>query len=82
LEGPFSVDATAGRILGFAVSVSGGDLENNAWVESSIRMGFGNATSAWGSQLPSISQETYEAVMNGLREWREEGAGAISLLDR
>jgi hypothetical protein len=82
LEGPFSVEATAGRIMGFAVAITGGDLENNPWVEQAVRMGFGNATRLWGGDLPSISQQTYDAVNNAFEEWRTNGAESIALLAR
>jgi hypothetical protein len=81
LDSYFSVEATAGRIMGFAVAVTGGDLDNNPWVEQAVRMGFGNATRLWGGDLPSISQQTYDAVNNAFEEWRTNGADAIGILN-
>jgi len=45
-------------------------------------MGFGNATTAWGSELPDISRQTYDAVMNAFEEWRTGGAESIGILSR
>jgi len=81
LDTVFSVEATAGRIMGFAVAISGGDLENNPWVEQAVNMGFGQATNSWGSNLPDISQRTLEAVQNAFEEWRTYGAEGINLLN-
>ncbi len=75
--GYWSVEETAQRILDFAKALSGGDADMLEELRDAFEEGFSQATSSWGSDLPSISQQTYDAVMSKFDEWAEE-AGVAS----
>lgn len=81
--GPFSVEAVATRLLDFAVAVSGGDPSRIAVLRRAVERGFEAAERQWGGELPEISQNTLEAVMEGFDQWQEAGnASAITLLQQ
>ncbi|MCL2356732.1 MAG: hypothetical protein FWC70_06195 [Defluviitaleaceae bacterium] len=81
--GYFSVEATAGRILDFAVALTGGDPARIDVMRDAVQRGFDQAERMFGGELPEISHQTLEAVMNGFDEWAEAGnASAITLLNR
>lgn len=71
--GYFSVEATAGRILDFAVAISGGDASRIEVLRGAIEQAFENAERIWGGELPEISQQTRAAVMEGLDQWAASG---------
>lgn len=81
--GYFSVDATAGRILDFAVALSGGDPGRIDVLRDAVERAFTQAERMFGGELPEISHQTLEAVRNGFDEWAAAGsASAISLLQQ
>ena len=80
--GAFSVEAVATRLLDFAVAISGGDPSRIDVLRNAVERGFQAAERQWGGELPEISQNTREAVMEGFAQWEEAGnANAISLLN-
>ena len=80
--GYFSVESTASRLLDFAVAISGGDPSRIEVLRNAVEQGFAAAEQAWGGELPGISQQTREAVMNGFDQWAAAGsASAITLLN-
>jgi hypothetical protein len=81
--GYYSVENTAARLLDFAVAISGGDPSKIDLLRDAVKQGFEAAAGVWGREMPEITQQTYDAVMQGFDEWQESGdAGAISLLAR
>jgi len=79
--GYFSVESTATRLLDFAVAISGGDPSRIDLLRDAVQRGFDQAERMFGGELPEISHQTLEAVMNGFDEWAETGSAAsISLL--
>jgi hypothetical protein len=81
--GYFSVEETAARMLDFAVAISGGDPARIDVLRNAVERGFAQAERMFGGELPEISHQTLEAVMNGFDEWAAAGsASAISLLNR
>jgi len=70
-DGYWGVNKTSERILDFAKAIAGDDPEKIAEMRSAVEKGFKQATSAWGSELPSISQQTYDKVMSGFDEWEK-----------
>lgn len=81
--GYFSVEETAARMLDFAVAITGGDPKQIELMRDAVQRGFDQAERMFGGELPPISHETLQAVMNGFDEWAEAGsASAISLLNR
>ncbi len=70
--GYWSVDETANRIVDFAKALTGGDPNKIDAMTDAFKKGFEEATSAWGKELPEISSKTYDAVMKGFDDWKNE----------
>ncbi|MFA5675290.1 MAG: hypothetical protein WDA65_02095 [Christensenellales bacterium] len=68
-DGYWGVKQTSGRIIEFAISISGGDTAKLAELKGAIEKGFAAAEKAWGGALPEICRQTREAVFKGLDEW-------------
>lgn len=68
-DGYWGVKQTSERILEFAKALTGGDASKAEEMRAAFEKGFKQATGAWGKELPSISQDTYKAVMKGFDEW-------------
>ncbi|BHH83397.1 hypothetical protein [Desulforhopalus sp. 52FAK] len=68
-DGYFGVEKTAERIFQFAVGIAGGDVDRLEAIKEGVNSGFQDALDAFGGELPDISFETYDAVMNKLDEW-------------
>ena len=43
-------------------------------MRGAFEKGFKEAGSAWGKDLPDISKQTYDAVMKGFDDWKNEAA--------
>ncbi|MDR1531633.1 MAG: hypothetical protein LBS62_05530 [Clostridiales bacterium] len=69
-DGYYGVKQTSQRILDFAKAISGGDASKIELLRGAVDDGFKAAEEAWGSELPQISKDTYEAVMKGFDEWQ------------
>jgi hypothetical protein len=69
-DGYHGVKQTSERIIEFAKTVSGNDPAKYDLLVSSIKDGFEAAKEAFGGELPEISQQTYDAVMEGLDTWK------------
>jgi len=81
--GYFSVEETAARMLDFAVALTGGDPAQIDVMRDAVQRGFNQAERMFGGELPQISHDTLQAVMNGFDEWAAAGsASAITLLNR
>ena len=63
-DGYFGVKQTSQRIFDFASALAGDDVEKMKEMEAAFEKGFKQATKAWGRDLPSISNKTYDAVKN------------------
>lgn len=66
----WGVEAVATRILDFAKSLAGDDPSKIDMLRDAVKKGFEAAASAWGSELPGISQRTYDKIMEGFDEWQ------------
>lgn len=62
-DGYWGVNQTSQRIFDFAVALSGGDEETMEKMKAAVEKGFKLATKSWGRDLPEISNNTYDAVM-------------------
>ena len=69
-EGFWGVKKTSERIVDFAKKISGGDSSKIEILKDAIRDGFEAAKELMGGKLPEISNQTYEAVMKSLDEWK------------
>jgi hypothetical protein len=68
-DGYLGVENTAERIFNFAVGVAGGDITRIDAIKEGVNNGFQEALEAFGGELPEISYDTYDAVINKLDEW-------------
>ena len=64
-NGYWGVEKTSARILEFAKTISGGDASKLEQLKSAFQEGFESAKEAFGGELPEISQQTYDKVMEG-----------------
>ena len=71
-DGYWGVEQTSERIIDFAKALTGGDESKIEEMRDAFIKGFKQATAAWGKDLPSISQDTYDAVMEKFEAWRNE----------
>lgn len=71
-DGYWGVKQTSERILDFAKAITGGDSEKAEKMRDAITEGFKAAAKLWGDELPEISQKTYEAVMKGIDDWKNQ----------
>lgn len=73
-DGYFGIDQTSDRIVNFAIGMAGGDPSRLAAIKEGVNKGFNEALEAFGGQLPEISYQTYDAVMNKLDDWARDTA--------
>lgn len=69
-DGYWGVKQTSQRIFDFAVSLSGGDSEKMEEMLSAFKKGFEQATKSWGKDLPDISSQTYDAVLQKFEDYK------------
>ena len=69
-DGYWGVEKTSDRILDFAKALSGGDKDKADELLNAFKKGFSQATGAWGGKLPSICQDTYDAVLKKFDDWK------------
>lgn len=62
-DGYWGVKQTSDRILQFATSLAGDDLDALEEMKDAFIKGYKQAEEQWGGKLPEISQKTYDAVM-------------------
>ena len=68
-DGYWGVKQTSDRILEFAKALSGGDASKAEELKNAFIKGFKQATGTWGKELPQISQDTYDAVIDKFDKW-------------
>ncbi|MCD4712785.1 MAG: hypothetical protein K8R73_05830 [Clostridiales bacterium] len=71
-DGYWGVNKTSERILEFAKTISGGDKSKIDTLIGAFKEGFEAAKEAFGGELPEISQQTYDKVMEGFEAWKAE----------
>ncbi len=69
-DGYWGVDKTSSRIVDFAVALSGNDSSKAEDMINAFKKGYEEATKAWGKELPDISKNTYDAVMDKFDQWK------------
>ena len=69
-DGYWGVNQTSQRIFDFAVSLSGGDSEKMEEMLNAFKKGFEQATKSWGKDLPDISSQTYDAVLQKFEDYK------------
>lgn len=77
-DGYWGVEQTSDRILDFAKALAGNDPSKANELFDAFEKGFKQATKTWGTDLPEISQKTYDAVKEKFNKWAEEAnSGAV-----
>ena len=71
-DGYFGVARTAERIVGFAQAISGGDPSRIEELRDAVQRAFDSVADMFGGELPEISQQTWEAVMQGFDDWAQQ----------
>ncbi|MBO6137345.1 MAG: hypothetical protein J6O71_01920 [Lachnospiraceae bacterium] len=71
-DGYWGVEQTSDRILDFAKALAGNDPSKANELFDAFEKGFKQATDTWGTDLPEISQKTYDAVKEKFNKWAEE----------
>lgn len=69
-DGYWGVEQTSDRLVSMAIALSGGDTDKAEELKAAITKGFKKATAAWGEELPQISQDTYNATMQKMDDWK------------
>ncbi len=77
-DGYWGVKQTSERILDFAKALSGGDSSKIDTLTDAIKKGFKQAEKLWGGELPEISGQTYDAVMQGIEDWKKEATSGTT----
>lgn len=72
-NGYWGVNKTSERILEFAKTLSGGDSSKIDALQKAFEEGFSKAAADFGGELPDISKQTYDKVMEGFKAWKQEG---------
>ena len=70
-DGELGVEKTSQRIVDFAIAISGGDKSKLEDIKRAIDKGFKEAERVLG-ELPEISRQTYDAIMEKLDAWEKE----------
>jgi len=70
-DGYWGVKQTSDRLVSFAKALTGGDPSKADEMMKAIEKGFGQATKAWGSDLPDLCQKTLEATREKMNEWKK-----------
>lgn len=80
-DGYWGVAQTSDRLYDFALALSGGDEEKMKDMVKAVEKGFKEATKSWGKELPSISSDTYDAVMKKFDNWFEKNGSSATTED-
>lgn len=73
-DGYWGVEQTSDRLVSFAKALSGGDPAKADEMMEAIQKGFEEATKTWGDELPEICQNTLDATMKKIEEWKNSTA--------
>ena len=61
-DGYWGVKRTSQRLFDFACALAGDDVDKMKEMQTAMEKGFKQATGAWGRELPSICQDTFDAA--------------------
>lgn len=71
-DGYWGVKQTSDRIIDFAKALTGGDPSKIEEMRDAFKKGYKQAEKTWGGNLPDISKQTYDAVMEKFDKMAEE----------
>lgn len=69
-DGYWGVEQTSDRLVSMAIALTGGDTSKADEMKDAITKGFNKAAGAWGEKLPQICQDTYDAAMKKMDDWK------------
>lgn len=69
-DGYWGVNKTSDRLVSMAIALAGGDTDKADELKNAITKGFKKATAAWGEKLPQLCQDTYDAAMKKMNDWK------------
>lgn len=69
-NGYWGVEKTSSRIVDFAIALSGNDTSKAELLVDAFKKGFSQATKSWGKDLPDISSQTYDKVLEKFDAWK------------
>lgn len=67
-DGYYGVKQTSERIVSFAKAAAGNDPKKLEEMRNAVEKGFKQAENMWGGELPEISKQTYDKVMDTFDE--------------
>ena len=76
-DGYWGVKQTSDRIVQFATALTGGDPDKIEEMREAFKKGYAQAEETWGGELPEISKQTYDAVMEKFDQLAAE-AGIVT----
>jgi hypothetical protein len=68
-DGYWGVTQTSQRLFDFASALAGDDVDKMKKMQEAIEEGYKEATKSWGSELPEISKNTYDATNKLFEEY-------------
>ena len=71
-DGYWGVKQTSDRIIDFATALTGGDPDKIEEMREAFKKGYKQAEKTWGGELPEISKQTYDAVMEKFDKLAED----------
>ena len=77
-DGYWGVKQTSQRILDFADALAGSDPDNIQKMYDAFKKGYKQAEETWGGELPDISKQTYDSVLDGFRKRAEEAGVTLN----
>lgn len=77
-DGYWGVEQTSDRILDFAKALAGDDPDKADELLEAFKKGYEQATKSWGQDLPEISKNTYDAVLEKFDKWKNGTETAAS----
>lgn len=69
-DGYWGVKQTSDRLVSFAKALTGGDPSKADEMIEAFKKGYKQAAKSWGGDLPGICQQTYDATIEKLTEWK------------
>ncbi|MCR5311597.1 MAG: hypothetical protein K6E32_09330 [Lachnospiraceae bacterium] len=79
-DGYWGVEKTSDRIVQFAMALTGGDPDKLDSMIDAFKEGYRQAEETWGGELPEISKNTYDAVLDKFEKIRSGEIDPQSLL--
>lgn len=72
LDDYWGAEATSKRILDFAKKISGGNPEKIDLLIDGFKKGYEEAKKCFGGELPGVCEDTYDLVMEGFEELKNQ----------